>query len=88
VGPDVFHAIRRVASALAVATLAWIVFEIVSSAWPAILKFGLGFLGSSRGFETARFSASFRSLSGRSPVHSIAILFAFPLGLAIAIFLS
>ena len=42
--PDVFRALCWLASAAAVATLAWIIFEIARQSVPAVQKFGLGFL--------------------------------------------
>ena len=39
--PDIFRAFCWLASAAAVATLAWIIFEIGRQSMPAIEKFGL-----------------------------------------------
>lgn len=88
VGPDLFHVLCWVASAATVATLAWIIYEIVSSAWPAIQKFGFGFLGSSSWVPNREVFGVFPFIVGTVASSFIAILFAFPLGLAIAIFLS
>lgn len=87
-GPDLFHVLCWVASVATVATLAWILFEIVSSAWPAIQKFGFGFLGSSSWVPNRDSFGVFPFIVGTATSSFIAILFAFPLGLAIAIFLS
>ena len=46
--PDVFRALCWLASAAAVAALAWIIFEITRQSVPAIQKFGLGFLTDSK----------------------------------------
>jgi phosphate transport system permease protein len=88
VGPDLFHLLCWVASAAAVATLGLIVYEIVSGAWPAIQKFGLGFLTSSSWVPNRESFGVFPFIVGTAVSSLIAILFAFPLGLAIAIFLS
>ena len=88
VGPDLFHLLCWVASAFAVATLGLIVYEIVSGAWPAIQKFGLGFLSSSSWVPNRDNFGVFPFIIGTAASSLIAILFAFPLGLAIAIFLS
>jgi len=88
VGPDFFRVLCWVASAAAVATLGLIVYEIVSGAWPAIQKFGLGFLGSSSWVPNRENFGVFPFIVGTAVSSLIAILFAFPLGLAIAIFLS
>lgn len=88
VGPDLFHALCWVASAAAVATLGWIIYEIVSEAWPAIAKFGFGFLSSSAWVPNRDNFGVFPFIVGTAVSSLIAILLAFPLGLAIAIFLS
>ncbi len=88
VGPDLFHLLCWVASAAAVATLGLIVYEIVSGAWPAIQKFGIGFLTSSSWVPNRESFGVFPFIVGTAASSLIAILFAFPLGLAIAIFLS
>ncbi len=88
VGPDLFHVLCWVASAAAVATLGWIVYEIVSGAWPAIQKFGFGFLTSSSWVPNRENFGVFPFIVGTAVSSLIAILLAFPLGLAIAIFLS
>ncbi len=87
-GPDLFHLLCRVASAAAVATLGLIVYEIVSGAWPAMQKFGLGFLTSSSWVPNRENFGVFPFIVGTAASSFIAILFALPLGLAIAIFLS
>ena len=87
-GPDLFHLLCWAASAAAVATLGLIVYEIVSGAWPAIQKFGFGFLASSSWVPNRADFGVFPFIIGTLASSLIAILFAFPLGLAIAIFLS
>ena len=87
-GPDLFHLLCWVASAAAVATLGLIVYEIVSGAWPAMQKFGLGFLTSSSWVPNRENFGVFPFIIGTAASSFIAILFALPLGLAIAIFLS
>jgi len=88
VGPDLFHVLCWVASACAVATLGWIVYEIVSGAWPAIQKFRFGFLSSSSWVPNRENFGVLPFIVGTAASSFIAILFAFPLGVAIAIFLS
>ncbi|MCX6968578.1 MAG: phosphate ABC transporter permease subunit PstC [Verrucomicrobia bacterium] len=87
-GPDLFHLLCWVASAAAVATLGLIIYEIVSGAWPAMQKFGLGFLTSSSWVPNRENFGIFPFIIGTAASSFIAILFALPLGLAIAIFLS
>lgn len=87
-GPDLFHVLCWVASACAVATLGWIVYEIVFGALPAIQKFGFGFLSSSSWVPNRENFGVLPFIVGTAASSFIAILFAFPLGVAIAIFLS
>jgi len=88
VGPDIFRVICWIASATAVGILGWIIYEIVDSAWPAINKFGLGFLASSAWVPNRENFGVLPFIVGTAVSSFIAILLAFPLGLAIAIFLS
>lgn len=88
IGPDLFHVLCWVASIAVVATLGLIVYEIVSGAWPAVQKFGFGFLTSSSWVPNRESFGIFPFIVGTAASSLIAILFAFPLGLAIAIFLS
>ena len=88
VGPDFFLGLCWLASAAVVATLGWIVFEIASSAWPAIHKFGWGFLSSSAWVPNRETFGVLPFILGTAASSVIAILIAFPLGLSIAIFLS
>ena len=88
VGPDFFLGLCWVAAAAVVATLGLIVFEIISSAWPAIHKFGLGFLWNSAWVPNRETFGVLPVIIGTAASSLIAILFAFPLGLAVAIFLS
>jgi len=87
-GPDVFRVICWVAAAATVATLAWIFVTILDEALPAIQKFGLDFLtGSSWVPNRERFGV-LPFIIGTAVSSLIALLFACPLGVAIAIFLS
>lgn len=88
VGPDLFLGLCWLASAAVVATLGWIIFEILTSAWPAIHKFGLGFLTSSAWVPNRENFGVLPFIVGTATSSLIAILLAFPLGLSIAIFLS
>jgi len=87
-GPDFFRVLCWVASAAAVATLAWIIIEITVQAWPAISKFGLDFLTSSKWLPNRGVFGVLPFIIGTAVSALIALLFALPLGLAVAIFLS
>lgn len=86
--PDIFRALCWVASAAAVATLAWIIFEIGRQSLPAVEKFGLGFLTDSKWVPNRGVFGVAPFLIGTAVSSLIALIFALPLGLAIAIFLS
>ena len=86
--PDLFRAGCWIASGATVALLGFILGEILFKAWPAICKYGFGFL---TGIQWAPNRDSFGVLPvliGTAASSFIALLFALPLGLAIAIFLS
>ncbi len=87
-GPDFFRILCWVASAATVATLAWILFEITRQAWPAIHKFGLGFITSSKWLPNREVFGVLPFIIGTATSSLIALLFALPLGLSVAIFLS
>lgn len=87
-GPDFFRVLCWVASAATVATLAWILFEITHQAWPAIKEFGFEFITSSKWLPNREKFGVLPFLVGTATSSLIALLFALPLGLAVAIFLS
>jgi len=86
--PDFFRVLCWVASAATVATLAWIVYTILQQAFPAIQKFGFDFISSSAWVPNREKYGVLPFIIGTAVSSLIALLFACPLGLAIAIFLS
>jgi phosphate transport system permease protein len=87
-GPDIFRWVCICASAATIATLGWMIFEITHQAMPAIRQFGLGFLVESRWVPNREVFGVLPFLVGTAASSLIAIVFALPLGLAVAIFLS
>ncbi len=87
-GTDFFRVLCWVASAATVATLAWIILEITHQSWPAIEKFGFNFVTSSKWLPNREVFGVLPFLVGTAVSALIALLFALPLGLAVAIFLS
>ncbi len=87
-GPDYFRILCWVASVATVATLVWIVGEIVRQAWPAIKEFGFGFVVGTDWIPNRGQFGVLPFLVGTAVSSFVAILFALPLGLAVAIFLS
>ncbi|HEY5742128.1 MAG TPA: phosphate ABC transporter permease subunit PstC, partial [Terrimicrobiaceae bacterium] len=86
--PDFFRILCWVASAATVAALAWIIFEIGRQALPAVQKFGFDFLTNSKWVPNRNIFGVAPFLIGTTVSSLIALIFALPLGLAIAIFLS
>jgi phosphate transport system permease protein len=87
-GPDFFRVLCWVASAATVATLGWILYEITEQAWPAIKQCGLDFITSSKWLPNREKFGVLPFLVGTVSSSVIALIFALPLGLAVAIFLS
>lgn len=87
-GPDFFRVICWVASAIVVLILAWILVTIGIQAWPALSKFGLGFVVGTEWVPNRQIFGVLPFLIGTVVSSGIAILLALPLGLAISIFLS
>ena len=85
---DWFRKLCWGASFVTVATLAVLVYEIVSKALPAILHFKLGFLISSQWQPNRDLYGVLPMLLGTLESSFIAILLALPLGLSMALFLS
>lgn len=86
--PDLFRAACWLASVLTVSLLAFILGEIFHKAWPAFSKFGFGFLSGLQWSPNRGFFGVLPVLIGTAISSLLALLFALPLGLAIAIFLS
>ena len=86
--PDLFRAGCWIASGATVALLGFILGEILVKAGPAISKFGLGFLTGVQWTPNRDLYGVLPVLIGTAASSFIALLFALPLGLAIAIFLS
>lgn len=87
-GPDLFRWLCIIASVCTIATLAWMILEITRQSWPAISKFGLGFVTESKWVPNRDVFGVLPFLLGTVVSSLIAILIALPLGLAVAIFLS
>jgi phosphate transport system permease protein len=86
--PDLFKILCQTASLLTVLMLGWIIYEIIESAWPAIKKFGFDFMTTSAWVPNRERFGVLPFIVGTLASSFLAILFAFPLGVAIAIFLS
>lgn len=86
--PDLFRAGCWIASGVTIILLGFILGEILIKAWPAIRKFGFGFLTGVQWAPNREVFGVFPVLIGTAASSVIALLVALPLGLSIAIFLS
>jgi len=86
--PDLFRAACWVASVFTVALLVFILGEIFCKAWPAIQKFGFGFITNVQWSPNREIFGVLPVIIGTAASSLLALLFALPLGLSIAIFLS
>lgn len=86
--PDLFKILCQTASVLTVLTLGWIIFEILEAALPALHKFGFDFLTTSAWVPNRERFGVLPFILGTAASSLLAIILAFPLGVAIAIFLS
>ena len=87
-GPDLFLWVCAVAAAAVAFVLGWIFWEVFQEAKPALDKFGLGFLTNAQWQPNRDRYGVLPFLVGTGATALIALIFAFPPGLAIAIFLS
>ena len=85
---DLFKGLCWLASILTVVLLAFILGEIITKAWPAIHKFGFGFITSVQWSPNREVFGVLPVLIGTAVSSLIALALALPLGLAIALFLS
>jgi len=87
-GPDLFLWFCAVAAAAVAFVLGWIFWEVFQEAKPALEKFGLGFLTNAQWQPNRDRYGVLPFLVGTGATALIALILAFPPGLAIAIFLS
>lgn len=86
--PDLFRWLCVAASLATVGVLLWIIAAILMEAYPAMEKFGFGFITDSNWQPNRNRFGVLPFLIGTAATALIALLLAFPPGLAIAIFLS
>ena len=88
IGDPLLRGLSGLAAALAVVVLVAIAYEVAHLAWPAISKFGIGFLTTNDWNPvTERFGAA-PFIYGTVVTSTIALLFAAPLSIAISIYLT
>lgn len=86
--PDFFRMSCLLASVLTIVLLAFIIGEILVRAWPAMSKFGLGFITGIQWSPNRGVFGVLPVVIGTAASSFLALLLALPLGLAVAIFLS
>jgi phosphate transport system permease protein len=87
-GPDVFRWLALLAALVSIFVLGWIFWEVLQEARPALEKYGFGFLADANWQPNRDRYGVLPFLVGTGATALIALIFAFPPGLAIAIFLS
>jgi phosphate transport system permease protein len=80
--------LARILAFAVVATLIWMVVIVCLEAWPAIAKYGLGFLTSSGWAPNREAYGALPHIYGTLVSSLIALILAVPVGLGVAIFLS
>lgn len=88
IGDPLLRGLSGLAAALAVAVILGIAFEVTQLAWPAITKFGLGFLTTNDWNPVAKRFGAAPFLYGTVVTSAIALFFAAPLSIAISIYLT
>jgi phosphate transport system permease protein len=88
IGDPLLRGLSGLAAALAVAVIVGIAFEVTQLAWPAITRFGLGFLTTNDWNPVAKRFGAAPFLYGTVVTSAIALLFAAPLSVAISIYLT
>jgi phosphate transport system permease protein len=87
-GDPLLRGLSGLAAALAALALAGIAYEVVHEAWPAVSKFGLGFVTTNDWNPVSKRFGAAPFLYGTVVTSAIALLLATPLSLAISIYLT
>jgi phosphate transport system permease protein len=88
IGDPLLRGLSGLAAAIAVLVVLGIVYEVVHEAWPAISKFGIGFVTTNDWNPVTQRFGGAPFLYGTVVTSAIALLFATPISLAIAIYLT
>jgi phosphate transport system permease protein len=88
IGDGLLHGLTGAAALTALVVVGLLVYELVKQAWPAITKFGLGFV-TSRAWDPVKHNfGALDFIYGTALTSFLAVLIAAPLAIAIALFLS
>lgn len=87
-GDKVFRSITLIAGLLVVAVVAGILLMLILDAWPAIEKFGWGFLTNSTWDPVAKKFGALSSIYGTLVTSTIAILIGVPVSFGVALFIT
>jgi phosphate transport system permease protein len=88
IGDPLLRGLSGLAAALAVAVVIGIAYEVIHLSWPAITKFGLGFITTNDWNPVAKRFGAAPFLYGTVVTSAIALVFAAPLSIAISIYLT
>jgi phosphate transport system permease protein len=88
IGDPLLRGLSGLAAAVAVLVIAGIVYEVIHLAWPAITKFGIGFVTTNDWNPVAESFGAVPFLYGTAVTSLIALVFAAPLSIAISIYLT
>jgi len=87
-GDRIFRAVTQVSAALVVAVVIGIVVMLVVDAWPAIQKFGLGFITSSGWNPPGEQFGALSAISGTLITSAIAMIIGVPVSFGVALFIT
>ena len=87
-GDNVFRHLTRAAAAFVLLLLSGVILSLVIGSWPALTKFGAGFLVSERWNPVTENFGALAPIYGTVVTSLIAMLIAVPVGLMIAMFLT
>jgi phosphate transport system permease protein len=88
VGDWLLHGVTAAAALTALVLVGLLVYELVKQAWPAITKFGLGFVTSRAWDPVKSHFGALDFIYGTAFTSFLAVIIAAPLAIAIALFLS
>jgi phosphate transport system permease protein len=88
IGDPLLRGLSGLAAVVAVLVIAGIAYEVIHLAWPAITKFGIGFLTTNDWNPVSKRFGAAPFLYGTVVTSLIALLFATPISIAISIYLT
>ena len=87
-GDRIFRAVTQLSALFVVAVVLGIIIMLVVDAWPAIQKFGLGFIGSSEWNPVTEKFGALSAISGTLITSAIAMIIGIPVSFGVALFIT